>query len=395
MFENIYGHEKIKSYLEKVIKDKRFASAYLFAGPPKVGKYTTAVEFAKHILGGKYAPEIEKYIFPDLTVVFPFLKKDIDIRDGYLEALRGYLTDKKHDGPKELKGNESIPIDVVRELIQYAGRQTYMSDYKVIIVKNIERMRKEASNSFLKLLEEPPSDTVLILTTDNINYILPTIISRCQILKFGYLSDSAIRQYIESSRKKIRISGDISMLNGTMRDIRQLEMLEKASDKIRDKLLDFTDNKEKKGKETLIKRINRKTAEHVVKSSGLSQEEIRSLDLPLLIVSAFVRDDIQTILFINSVCSRYKSFSKGFFLNIFLHTVSRFLTEAIHGITHSGNSMAQYKELIMKREKDELFYMLDIINEAESDIRKNIDSESILYSIMSRKHLRRNYVCKS
>ncbi|MDY6786556.1 MAG: hypothetical protein SVK54_00345, partial [candidate division WOR-3 bacterium] len=276
-----------------------------------------------------------------------------------------------------------------------AGRQTYMSDYKVIIVKNIERMRKEASNSFLKLLEEPPSDTVLILTTDNINYILPTIISRCQILKFGYLSDSAIRQYIESSRKKIRISGDISMLNGTMRDIRQLEMLEKASDKIRDKLLDFTDNKEKKGKETLIKRINRKTAEHVVKSSGLSQEEIRSLDLPLLIVSAFVRDDMQTILFINSVCSRYKSFSKGFFLNIFLHTVSRFLTEAIHGITHSGDSMAQYKELIMKREKDELFYMLDIINEAESDIRKNIDSESILYSIMSRKHLRRNYVCKS
>ena len=206
MFENIAGHKSIKEYLEKALKENRCAHAYLFSGEARVGKFSTALEFACQIIGEKYRRDVYSFRHPDLVVAFPFLKKNIKLSDTYLNALSLLLQEKssKRGGISNLfsyTGNEAIPVDVAREIIQASSTKTYVSNKRVIIVKNAEMMRKEAANTFLKILEEPPKSTMFILTADNINGVIPTIVSRCQIMKFGYLSSEDITQYLESAGK--------------------------------------------------------------------------------------------------------------------------------------------------------------------------------------------------
>ncbi len=223
MFDNIIGHENIKRHLESIVKEKRFANTYLFSGPAKVGKFSTARELAVEILGKKYEKDIYSFIFPDFTVVYPFLKKNIDTRNAYIEGLRMELINRYRDGLDDvffdMGFNDNIPIDVVRELQFYAGKKAFISDRKVIIVKNAEKMRKEGANSFLKLLEEPPDNTIIILTTDNLSSILPTIVSRCQLLKFGYIANSEIQNYLLSTTEYKKESGDW-VYDGTFGNLR-------------------------------------------------------------------------------------------------------------------------------------------------------------------------------
>jgi DNA polymerase-3 subunit delta' len=207
MFENIVGHKRIKEYLERALKEQRYGHAYLFAGSPCVGKFSTALEFACQIMGEKSRRDVYSFRHPDLIVLYPFLKKDIKLTDTYLNALSASLQEKtsKNGVVSDLfsfSGNETIPIDVVREVISAAGLKTYMALKRVVIVRNAEMMRKESANTFLKILEEPPKSTMFILTTDNINGVIPTIVSRCQILKFGFLTDEEIADYLVFKGRK-------------------------------------------------------------------------------------------------------------------------------------------------------------------------------------------------
>lgn len=207
MFESIVGHSSVKTMLAKVIQEKKFANAYLFCGPKGVGKFSTSMEFACAIQGEKFRHDSYLFRNPDLTVVYPFLKKDLTVTDTYLNALSSNLQSSASKSLKseknpfpmfEFSGNESIPVDLVREIIIHVSKMTYIADRRVVIVRNAEMMRKEAANSFLKILEEPPASTMFILTTDNINIILPTIVSRCRIVKFGYLSENDMNEYYRS-----------------------------------------------------------------------------------------------------------------------------------------------------------------------------------------------------
>lgn len=202
MFDSIIGHNNIKRQLDRVLEENRLANAYLFSGPSKVGKFTMAMEFAIQIMGEKYRKEIESYIFPDFTVVYPFLKKEIASKGSLLENIRmnmieSHRNEDSNDPFEGMSANANIPIDIVRELILYTGKKSFISDRRVIIIKNAEKMRKEGANSFLKLLEEPPENTIFILTTDNLSVILPTIISRCQLIRFGYISNEDISGHID------------------------------------------------------------------------------------------------------------------------------------------------------------------------------------------------------
>lgn len=202
MFDKIIGHNNIKRQLDKVLGEDRLANAYLFAGPSKVGKFTMALEFAIQIIGKKYRNEIESFIFPDFTVVYPFLKKDISSKGSLLENIRMNMIDRHKNDPdgdmfEGISINANIPIDIVRELILYTGKKSFISDRRVIIIRNAEKMRKEGANSFLKLLEEPPENTIFILTTDNLSVILPTIVSRCQLIRFGYIDNNDISGHID------------------------------------------------------------------------------------------------------------------------------------------------------------------------------------------------------
>lgn len=87
----------------------------------------------------------------------------------------------------------SIPVDWIREVTHTIRGGSYSGGVNVAILDGVDSLKAESANSMLKILEEPPPGTVLLLLTDRISEVLPTIVSRCQIVRFAWLSPDAIR----------------------------------------------------------------------------------------------------------------------------------------------------------------------------------------------------------
>lgn len=177
----IVGHEKQISMLDRDIETNNLSHAYLFSGTKEVGKFTIAKKMAQFL---QYTEGCD-------------LNKNINYS--------GNIT-YEDDG-------STIGIDMVREII----RKTNLSNeckYKIILIKRIERMPKEAQNAFLKILEEPPNKTIFILTTDSLEEILATIISRIRHYKFSTVNNEKIFKYLNSNIKSENINTILNLAQG-------------------------------------------------------------------------------------------------------------------------------------------------------------------------------------
>lgn len=154
----LIGHQKQIKLLKKSAESNRLAHAYLFSGPEKVGKKTVALEFASQL----------HCLFPDLILIEPDLES------------------------KEIKINQ------IRDLIWKLSLKPYVSPLKVAIIDQAQTMNQESQNCFLKTLEEPKKDTLLVLIAEYPKSLLPTILSRCQTINFQPLS----RKEIENNFSK-------------------------------------------------------------------------------------------------------------------------------------------------------------------------------------------------
>lgn len=342
MLSKIIGQNNAKQILTNILKSGKFANAYIFNGPRGVGKYSTALQFSVALCGERFREEIESHRFPDVLTVFPALKKNLSSADSMIGSMRESLAKhasskdegkrSKSENPFNISGNETISIDAVREVIAYASTKTYISEKRVIIVKNAEMMRKEGANSFLKILEEPPSDTLFILTADNPNYILPTIVSRCQSIKFSYLKDEEISGFLKRSGYEGSIEDAIWFLNGSLEDLQVLMSLK-------------TD-------------VNRER-----------------------IAKAFTEYDI------GDIEAYYAEFDKkgydGFFLKFFTRTVLRMISDALNGID-GDEKLSNYRRVLSERfSKDTLWKLADSISGFEGDSRINIGTDYIIRHIMN------------
>ena len=175
-FEDIKGQDSAIGILKSSIKEKRILSGYLFVGPEGTGRLRTALNFAKAINClkknespcEKCAPciKIDANIHPDVVIVEP-------------------------------KGaSSSIGIDQIRELISKANLKPYEGNKKVFIVNKANSMNQEASNAFLKTLEEAPDNTVLILISESKELLLPTIVSRLSMVRFFTVSSEILEKIL-------------------------------------------------------------------------------------------------------------------------------------------------------------------------------------------------------
>ncbi|MBI2637573.1 MAG: hypothetical protein HYW88_01610, partial [Candidatus Sungbacteria bacterium] len=137
----IFGHERQWEYLKKVHEKESFAHAYLFSGPAHVGKATLAKEWVKLFLGA--TPEAREAIDAGRHTDVIYLSKEKPLS-------------AENEG-------KSIGIDSIRELKRVLGLASYSGGMRFVLVDGAEDMRTEAQNSLLKILEEPPQKTVLIL----------------------------------------------------------------------------------------------------------------------------------------------------------------------------------------------------------------------------------------
>jgi DNA polymerase-3 subunit delta' len=187
-FRDIIGQDKAINILVKTMQRGRIASSYLFAGEPGIGKKCTALTLAK-ALNCLTSPvdacdecssckKIHSGIHPDFLLISP------------------------ESG--QIRVEEIRAIDEMLSLKAFEGR------YKVVIVDDADTMNQYAANAFLKTLEEPPEESLIILVSSNPGRLPDTIRSRCSRINFTPLSSAACEKVILNVLQKPDASGDSS-----------------------------------------------------------------------------------------------------------------------------------------------------------------------------------------
>lgn len=209
----LHGHEALCTRLAEQADRGALPASLLFQGPAGVGKQRLALWLGQRLLCEsparpcgecQHCRYVSMLQHPDLRWFFPRAKLT---GDPSLEAVQ-------HDFDEGLReraeanglyarpgGSEGIYIHVTRLLMQMATRSPAMARRKVFIVGDAERMvsqagSDQAANAFLKLLEEPPADTTIILTSSEPGALLPTIRSRVVAVRVAPLGDAAMNAFV-------------------------------------------------------------------------------------------------------------------------------------------------------------------------------------------------------
>lgn len=185
MFEQILGNKKITEQLTNSIKIGNISHSYLFLGTQGIGKKMIAKEFTKMIL----CTSEDKYC-------------------GVCKSCIEFDTDNNPDFSIIEPDGNSIKIDQIREFQKKVSEKPIISQRKVYIINDSDKMTVEAQNCLLKTLEEPPEFVTIILVGTNENAFLSTIKSRCMILHFEEISEEKILKYLEENYQ-IKINSQI------------------------------------------------------------------------------------------------------------------------------------------------------------------------------------------
>lgn len=180
-FTSILGQNKAITLISRAIESGRLAHAYLFSGPDGVGKTTFALDMASLLLCHN-----------------PIAGRTCDSCPSCLKFRTGNHPDLlrlKPDGA-------SIKIDQIRSLKQALTYRPFESRLRVVLLEEIQFMRREAANSLLKLLEEPPPNNLLILIGNTAD-TLDTLVSRCQLIPFTALSDEVTAAIIRTKKPEL------------------------------------------------------------------------------------------------------------------------------------------------------------------------------------------------
>ncbi|RMF58185.1 MAG: AAA family ATPase [Calditrichaeota bacterium] len=200
------GHLENQIKIIQSWKQKRFPHALLFYGPEGCGKDAFAISVAQFIncaspegIVDRSHPQYQKiatFQHPDVKIVFPTPAKT-NLKEKELDAAYASLRENPYQRVQFPGKSTFISIDTIRELKSEARFKVYEGRRKIFIISQAEKMRVEAANALLKLLEEPPENLMLILTTSSIYKILPTIKSRCQLFRFHKLSLEEIETIVQ------------------------------------------------------------------------------------------------------------------------------------------------------------------------------------------------------
>lgn len=176
-FKNVIGHAKPVTLLQRAIKNGKVVQSYLFLGNEGIGKKYAALQFAKALncLGAEAeegdacdhctsCKKIDHGLHPDVLVIEP--------------------------------EGQNIKVEQIRQLQKELAYRPYEGKYRVCIVTAADRMAPHIPNTLLKTLEEPPLHTVIVLLANSSRFVLPTILSRCQAVRFNPLPIPLVSKWL-------------------------------------------------------------------------------------------------------------------------------------------------------------------------------------------------------
>ena len=206
---NFIGNEHIERYMLKSVLYNKMHHAYIFSGIKGIGKATFAYRLSRYILSNsnknnlfversdKNSSLIENNSHPDFKVM------EIDLDEG----------------------KKNIDIEQVRKCINFFNHTSSMSQKKICIIDSIDDMNDNSSNAILKILEEPPMNSIFLIISHNLESIMPTIKSRCINLKFNKIKNEEIRKYFVENDIEItseELERIIDLSNGSLGKCLQL-----------------------------------------------------------------------------------------------------------------------------------------------------------------------------
>jgi DNA polymerase-3 subunit delta' len=176
-FKDVLGHEKPIEFLRRAIRQDKVSHSYLFLGSEGIGKRWVALQFAKALNCLEGAMEkgeacdqclscrkIDHHLHPDVLIIEP--------------------------------EGQTLKVDQVRQMQRDLAYRPYEGYRRVYILSAADRMAPNMSNTLLKTLEEPPLHTVIILLANSPRFLLPTILSRCQPIRFNPLPFTMVSNWL-------------------------------------------------------------------------------------------------------------------------------------------------------------------------------------------------------
>jgi len=196
-FSSIVGHDRPVTILKRALSNNALAHAYLFSGGDGIGKKMTAFALAAAVNCGNRGPEggcgecpscrrVAALTHPDVHVVMP---------ESENEQLLATWSSKAVE-----KASDEIKIDQIRQAQESLTLTPSEGSKKILIVDGAETLNPSAQNAFLKTLEEPPGDALIVLVTSIPQSLLPTIRSRCQEIRFQPLPRRTLAQALMKRR---------------------------------------------------------------------------------------------------------------------------------------------------------------------------------------------------
>jgi len=246
-FSQIPGQTEIKSKLIRSVREERVSHAQLFAGPEGCGSMALALAYARYVSCEnrsdtdscgvcKSCVKYDKMIHPDLHFVFPVIKgkKATDpVSDNYLEEWREFVKKSPYfiindwlDYIEVGNAQGMIFASEASEIIRKLSLKTFEADYKIMVIWLPEKMHQATSNKLLKMIEEPPDKTLFLLVSDEPDKVIPTILSRCQLVKIpAFVNDDIEKYLIQRFSLSPEKASDVSRVsNGNI--IRAIELSE-------------------------------------------------------------------------------------------------------------------------------------------------------------------------
>ncbi|MBK7408499.1 MAG: hypothetical protein IPJ40_10830 [Saprospirales bacterium] len=209
-FSEVIGQDKIANQLRHMVQSDRLPHALLLLGPEGSGHLPMALAFAQYILCSErtneeacgHCPNCQKsgrYVHPDWHFSFPTIGTN-GTSDRFLTEWREAITSQPYLNANQWLqriGTENQQGNITKEecvqIVRKLSLKTFEGDFKILFMWMPEYLGKEG-NRLLKMIEEPPDQTVFILVAENQDLILNTILSRCQLVAFPPLSDAHIEE---------------------------------------------------------------------------------------------------------------------------------------------------------------------------------------------------------
>ncbi len=266
-FQNVIGQNNIKRHLVEMVQQNRLSHALLFLGSEGSGALSLAIAFAQYIVCEKRSPQInreqslfgeapqttnaepqsltdacgvcpaciksQRLVHPDIHFSYPVIPKksgDKPVSTDYITEWREFFLQYPYGnaydwlqfiGAENKQGN--ITAQECNDIVHQLNLKSFESQYKILIMWMPEYLGNEG-NKLLKLIEEPPANTLFILVAENESLILPTIVSRTQLVKIPLLETSDVENALitKANTPEVQARQIASICEGNYREALQL-----------------------------------------------------------------------------------------------------------------------------------------------------------------------------